>query len=251
MRGDTTTTTIKPEVLDELLAGVSSREEESQAHLQELDGVEVSPDLISRVTDAGLEAVRDWQARPLDPVYPVVFFDALRVKIRDEGLVKTKAIYIALALDAEGQTQRARRSVLGLWIEQSEGAKFWLKAMNDLRTRGVQDSVVEPDMAGAPWDVGLPARRGPWPPPHGVGSGRVALRARALTAEQRCGRGPGATGDETAALILRRDLSIDAAICPTMARGCRVPSRASSPGRLGCERRRGLRAGGAPRCRRS
>lgn len=110
---------------------------EIQGHLQELYGVELSPDLISRVTDAVLEEIRDWQARPLDPVYPVVFFDALRVKIRDEGLVKNKAVYIALALDAEGH-----KHVLGLWIEQSEGAKFWLKVMNDLRTRGVQDILI-------------------------------------------------------------------------------------------------------------
>jgi len=110
---------------------------EIQGHLQELYGVEVSPDLISRVTDAVLEEVRDWQNRPLDPVYPVVFFDALRVKIRDEGLVKNKAVYVALALDAEGH-----KHVLGLWIEQSEGAKFWLKVMNDLRSRGVQDILI-------------------------------------------------------------------------------------------------------------
>jgi putative transposase len=110
---------------------------EIQGHLQELYGVEVSPDLISRVTDAVLEEVRDWQNRPLDPVYPVVFFDALRVKIRDEGLVKNKAVYVALALDQEGH-----KHVLGLWIEQSEGAKFWLKVMNDLRTRGVQDVLI-------------------------------------------------------------------------------------------------------------
>jgi putative transposase len=110
---------------------------EMQGHLQELYGVEVSPDLISRVTDAVLEEVREWQNRPLDPVYPVVFFDALRVKIRDEGLVKNKAVYVALALDAEGQ-----KHVLGLWIEQSEGAKFWLKVMNELKTRGVGDILI-------------------------------------------------------------------------------------------------------------
>jgi putative transposase len=92
---------------------------EIQGHLQELYGVEVSPDLISRVTDAVLEEVKEWQNRPLDAVYPVIFFDALRVKVRDEGLVKNKAVYVALALDAEGH-----KHVLGLWIEQSEGAKF-------------------------------------------------------------------------------------------------------------------------------
>jgi putative transposase len=110
---------------------------EIQGHLFELYRVEVSPDLISRVTDAVLEEVRDWQNRPLDPVYPAVFFDALRVKIRDEGLVKNKAVYIALALNAEGE-----KEVLGLWIEQTEGAKFWLKVMNELKARGVNDILI-------------------------------------------------------------------------------------------------------------
>jgi len=110
---------------------------EIQGHLSELYGIDVSPDLISRVTDAVLEEVREWQNRPLDPVYPVIFFDALRVKIRDEGLVKNKAVYIALALNAEGE-----KEVLGLWIEQTEGAKFWLKVMNDLKVRGVSDILI-------------------------------------------------------------------------------------------------------------
>ena len=110
---------------------------EIQGHLSELYGIDVSPDLISRVTDAVLEEVREWQNRPLDPVYPVIFFDALRVKIRGEGLVKNKAVYIALALNAEGE-----KEVLGLWIEQTEGAKFWLKVMNDLKVRGVSDILI-------------------------------------------------------------------------------------------------------------
>jgi len=110
---------------------------EIRGHLQELYGIEVSPDLISRVTDAVLDEVREWQNRPLDPVYPVVFFDALRVKIRDEGLVKNKAVYVALAITAEGD-----KEVLGLWIEQSEGAKFWLKVMNELKTRGLADILI-------------------------------------------------------------------------------------------------------------
>jgi putative transposase len=110
---------------------------EIQGHLREIYGTEVSPDLISRVTDAVLEEVKEWQARPLDACYPIVFFDALRVKIRDEGLVRNKAVYVALALDAEGH-----KHVLGLWIEQTEGAKFWLKVMNDLKTRGVSDILI-------------------------------------------------------------------------------------------------------------
>ena len=110
---------------------------EIRGHLEELYGVAVSPDLISRVTDAVLEEVREWQNRPLDSVYPVVFFDALRVKIRDEGLVRNKAVYLALAITSEGD-----KEVLGLWIEQTEGAKFWLKVMNELRTRGLLDILI-------------------------------------------------------------------------------------------------------------
>jgi putative transposase len=115
--------------------GLSVRE--IQGYLEELYSVEVSPDLISRVTDAVLEEVRDWQNRPLDRVYPVIFFDALRVKIRDEGLVRNKAVYVALALTMEGE-----KEVLGLWIEQTEGAKFWLKVINELKNRGVQDVLI-------------------------------------------------------------------------------------------------------------
>jgi putative transposase len=107
---------------------------EMQAHLTELYGVEVSPSLISTVTDAVLEEVTAWQQRPLAPLYPVVFFDALRVKIRDEGSVKSKAIYLALGVTPDGF-----KDVLGLWIEQTEGAKFWLRVMTELQARGVQD----------------------------------------------------------------------------------------------------------------
>jgi putative transposase len=107
---------------------------EMQAHLAELYGVEVSPSLISTVTDAVLEEVTAWQQRPLAPLYPVIFFDALRVKIRDEGTVKSKAVYLALGISPDGH-----KDVLGLWIEQTEGAKFWLRVMTELQTRGVQD----------------------------------------------------------------------------------------------------------------
>ena len=110
---------------------------EIQGHLAELYGAEVSPDLISRVTDAVIEEVREWQSRPLDAVYPIVFFDAIRVKIRDEGLVKNKAVYVALAYNSDGE-----KDVLGLWIEQTEGAKFWLRVVNELKTRGVNDILI-------------------------------------------------------------------------------------------------------------
>ena len=112
--------------------GMSVRE--IQQHLMQMYAVEVSPDLISRVTDAVLEEVTAWQARPLEPVYPLVFFDALRVKIRADGVVRNKAVYLALGVQLDGT-----RDVLGLWIEHTEGAKFWLRVFNDLRTRGVTD----------------------------------------------------------------------------------------------------------------
>lgn len=110
---------------------------EMQAHLEELYGVDVSPDLISTVTDAVLEEVAEWQQRPLLPLYPVIFFDALRVRIRDEGTVRAKAVYLALGIAPDGT-----KDVLGLWIEQTEGAKFWLRVMTELKSRGVEDVLV-------------------------------------------------------------------------------------------------------------
>lgn len=110
-----------------------------RGHLEELYGLEVSPDLISRVTDAVLDEVKEWRSRALDAVYPVVIFDALRVKIRDKDsrIVKNKAVYLALGITGDGQ-----REVLGLWIAENEGAKFWLAVMNELRNRGVQDILI-------------------------------------------------------------------------------------------------------------
>jgi transposase-like protein len=105
--------------------------------LREQYGVEVGADFISTVTDAVLEEVQEWQNRPLERMYPVVFFDALRVKIRDEGAVRNKAVYLALGVGADGN-----REVLGMWIEQNEGAKFWLRVMNELRQRGVEDILI-------------------------------------------------------------------------------------------------------------
>ena len=115
--------------------GMTTRE--VQGHLLETYGLEVSPDLISTVTDAVLETVGEWQNRPLEASYPLVFFDALRVKIRDEGLVRNKAVYIALGVQADGT-----KDILGLWIENSEGAKFWLRVMNELKNRGVSDVLI-------------------------------------------------------------------------------------------------------------
>ena len=110
---------------------------EIQRFLEEQYKVEVSADLISTVTDSVLEDVLEWQNRPLEAMYPVVFFDALRVKIRDEGSVKNKAVYLALGIQRDGT-----KDVLGLWIQQTEGAKFWLAVMNELKNRGVQDILI-------------------------------------------------------------------------------------------------------------
>jgi putative transposase len=110
---------------------------EIRGHLEELYGIDVSPDLISAVTDAVLDEVAEWQSRPLDASYPLVFFDALRVKIRDEGFVRNKAVYIALGVMPDGT-----KDILGLWIEQTEGAKFWLRVMNELKGRGISDILI-------------------------------------------------------------------------------------------------------------
>ncbi|CAN5822976.1 IS256 family transposase [soil metagenome] len=122
-------------VLSLYARGMSVRE--IRAHLEDLYQVEVAPDLISTVTDEVLEEITAWQQRPLDACYPVVFFDALRVKIRDEGVVRTKAVYLAL-----GITRSGTKDVLGLWIEQTEGAKFWHRVMTELQARGVADVLI-------------------------------------------------------------------------------------------------------------
>jgi putative transposase len=108
-----------------------------QGHLRELYGIEASPQLISTVTDAVLEEVNRWQARPLDALYAIVFFDALRVKMRDEGTVRNKAVYLAIGVSADG-----RKDVLGIWVEQTEGAKFWMRVMSELKNRGLNDILI-------------------------------------------------------------------------------------------------------------
>jgi transposase-like protein len=115
--------------------GMTTRE--IQGHLRELYGVEVSPALISDITDAVLEEVRAWQARPLEAFYPVVYLDAIHLKLRREGHVQTSAVYVALALNAEGH-----KELLGLWIGEAEGAKFWLSVLTELKNRGVQDILI-------------------------------------------------------------------------------------------------------------
>ena len=110
---------------------------EIQAFLGEMYATEVAPDFISGVTDAVLSEITAWQARPLESMYPVIFFDALRVKIREDNVVRNKAVYLALGVRPDGT-----RDILGLWIENTEGAKFWMKVFNDLKTRGVADILI-------------------------------------------------------------------------------------------------------------
>src|SRR5215831_3502773 len=115
--------------------GMTTRE--IQGHLQEMYGVEVSPTLISDVTDAVLDEVKAWQNRPLEPIYGVVNLDALYVKMRHEGRVENRAVYVAIGIDLEG-----RKEVLGLWTSGSEGAKFWLGVLTELKNRGVKDILI-------------------------------------------------------------------------------------------------------------
>lgn len=110
---------------------------EIQGFLAEMYAVDVSPDLISSVTDAVMSEITAWQSRPLESMYPVVFFDALRVKIREDAMVRSKAVYLALGVLPDGS-----KDILGIWIENTEGAKFWMKVFNDLKTRGCNDILI-------------------------------------------------------------------------------------------------------------
>jgi len=108
-----------------------------QGHLEEIYGVDVSPDLISSVTNDVMAELKEWQSRPLEEIYPIVFFDAIRIKIRDEGTVKNKAVYLAIGVDLEGH-----KDVLGIWIAKNEGAKFWLSVFTELKNRGLSDVLI-------------------------------------------------------------------------------------------------------------
>jgi putative transposase len=131
-KGETRFAGFDEKILSLYARGLSTRE--IQGHLQEIYGVEVSPTLISNVTDAVLEEVRAWQSRPLDPLYPIVYLDALVVKMRDNGQVGNRAVYVAIGITIEGH-----KEVLGLWTSAHEGAKFWLQVLTELKNRGLQD----------------------------------------------------------------------------------------------------------------
>lgn len=128
-----------PEFDDKVISmyarGMTTRE--IQGHLKELYGVRVSPDLVSTITDAVIDEITSWQNRPLDDLYPIVYLDALFVKIRDNGTIKKKAVYLALGVNLEGE-----KELLGLWIAQTEGAKFWLSVLTELKNRGLKDILI-------------------------------------------------------------------------------------------------------------
>ena len=126
--------------LDEKIIGLYARGmtmREIRGYLEEQYGVEVSPELISTVTDSVMELVQEWQNRPLDRVYPIVIFDALWVKMKQEGAVKNQAVYLALGTRVDGT-----KEILGIWVSPNEGAKFWLRVMHELKQRGVEDLLI-------------------------------------------------------------------------------------------------------------
>jgi putative transposase len=134
-KGQTRFTGFDDKIVSMYARGMSTRE--IQGHLEEIYGVEVSPTLISNVTDAVKDEVTAWQNRPLDAVYPIVYLDALYVKIREAGHIQNRAIYVAIGVNMQGH-----KEVLGLWTGQAEGAKFWLQVLTELKNRGVQDILI-------------------------------------------------------------------------------------------------------------
>lgn len=131
-KGQTRFTGFDDKIISMYSRGMSTRE--IQGHLEDMYKVEVSPGLISTVTDAVIDEVKTWQSRALDPVYPIVYLDALVVKIRDGGHVRNRAIYVVIGVNMQGN-----KEVLGLWAGQAEGAKFWLQVLTEIKNRGVKD----------------------------------------------------------------------------------------------------------------
>lgn len=131
-KGQTRFTGFDDKIISLYSRGMTTRE--IQGHLEDIYGVDVSPTLISSVTDAVAEEVKIWQNRPLDALYPIVYMDAVRVKVRDNGHVSNKAVYLALGVTTDGI-----KEVLGMWVAENEGAKFWLQVVTELKNRGVED----------------------------------------------------------------------------------------------------------------
>lgn len=134
-KGQTRFTGFDDKIISMYARGMTARE--IKAHLEEIYGVEVSGDLISQVTDSIIEEVREWQNRPLDSLYPILFLDAIVVKVRDGGHVKNMAVYLAIGVNMDGL-----KEVLGIWVQQTEGAKFWLQIITELKNRGVNDILI-------------------------------------------------------------------------------------------------------------
>jgi putative transposase len=132
---DRTIGPIEDKIISMYAKGMSTRD--IQSHVEEIYGIEISPTMVSNITDKILDTVKQWQNRPLEKLYPIVFFDAIHYKVRDDGKVLTKAAYTCLAIDLEG-----RKDLLGLWVGQSEGAHFWLNIMTELKNRGVEDILI-------------------------------------------------------------------------------------------------------------
>ena len=155
--------------------GLSTRDIER--HLEEIYGVKVGRDLISRVTDAVMDDVRDWGKRPLEDIYPIVFLDCMVLKIREGGTVQRRALYLALGVTLDGD-----RDVLGMWFQETEGAKFWMQVLTDLMQRGVRDILIASDSVGGgrigPVGVGIiRALRGTRGGCRAAGSGLASRRA--------------------------------------------------------------------------
>jgi len=134
-KGQTRWTGFDDKIISMYARGMTTRE--IQGHLEEMYKIEVSPTLISNVTDAVMEEVKQWQNRPLDELYPIVYLDALMVKMRQDGKVDNRAVYTAIGINVEGQ-----KSVLGLWVSGTEGAKFWMSVLQNLKNRGMKDAFV-------------------------------------------------------------------------------------------------------------
>jgi putative transposase len=131
-KGKTRLSGLDEKIISMYARGLTTRD--IQGHLEDLYGIDVSPGLISNITDGVIEEVTTWQSRPVDAVYPIVYLDAIRVKIRDNGSIYNKAIHLCLGVNMEGE-----KELLGLWIAQNEGAKFWLSVLTELKNRGLQD----------------------------------------------------------------------------------------------------------------
>lgn len=131
-KGQSRFTGFDDKIISMYARGMTTRD--IQSHLQEMYGVEVSPTLVSQVTDAIADEVKQWQNRPLDEVYPIVYLDAIRIRVRHNGHVINKAVYLGIGISAEGI-----KEILGMWTAENEGAKFWLQVVTELRNRGVKD----------------------------------------------------------------------------------------------------------------